>query len=477
MSRKLIRRTAFVGLLLPCIYFGAASATFLYRIHSGNGARPNTPVAALPAPRASERLVVFAPHCDDEILGCSGLLSQAVKAGARAKVVMLTNGDGFRVAVERQYRKLRVEPADYLRFAGLRQQEARAALGKLGLTSRDITFLGYPDRGLMALWNHHWSPERPYTSLYTGASRSPYKVAFNPGAAYCGQTLLEDLKRVLRNERPTDVYVTHPSDDHPDHCAASAFVHLAMKQLAEEGESWAKAAQLRYYLVHRGDWPVPQGIDKDDVLVPPIEMAELDTAWTRRPLTNSQVDLKERAILTYGSQTAVMKRFLVSFARRNELFGTLEEAQVHRSPECGIRIDGQFDDWEGIRPAALDPVRDSLLRDFQAGADIRSISACRDAQNLYLRVEAMKEAKPSTEYRLLIRYFGRDGGSGGSYTARVRPPSRSVPAELNAATGAHGVEVAIPLRDLSYARSLALSVETNVAGIHVDRTGYRFLNL
>ena len=477
MSRKLIRRTAFVGLLLPCIYFGAASATFLYRIHTGNGARPDTPISAIPSPRSHQRLVVFAPHCDDETLGCAGLLHQAVKSGARAKVVMITNGDGFRVAVERQYRKLRVGPADYIRFAGLRQEEARSALRKLGLEKDDLVFLGYPDRGLMPLWNDHWSPEKPFASRYTQATRSPYEVAYNPGAIYCGQSLLDDIKAILRDERPTDIYVTHPSDDHPDHSAASAFVSLGLKQLRADGVDWALAAKLRYYLIHRGDWPVPQGIDKQDVLVPPLEMASLDTAWTRRPLTTPQVDLKERTILTYGTQTAMMKRFLLSFARRNELFGEIEDSQVEGAPKSGIRVDGQFADWGEIGAQALDPVRDSLIRDFQASADIRSFSACRDAQNLYLRIACAKAPKPSAEFRVRIRYFSGGRGAGGSYLATIKPPLRATPAELESASGEEGIELAIPLRDLSYAKSIAVSLESSVAGIAVDRTGYRFFDL
>jgi len=389
----------------------------------------------------------------------------------------MTNGDGFRVAVERQYRKLRVGPEDYIRFAGLRQEEARNALRKIGLHKDDIEFLGYPDRGLMPLWNDHWSPEKPFTSRYTGVTKSPYEVAYSPGATYCGQSLLDDIKRILNDERPTDVYVTHPSDDHPDHCAASSFVTLALKQLRADGSEWAKHATLRYYLIHRGDWPVPQGIDKEDVLVPPLELADLDTSWTRRPLTASQVDLKERTILTYGTQTAMMKRFLLSFARRNELFGEIDEAKVERAPESGIRVDGQFADWRGIGAQELDPVRDSLLRDFQAGADVSSFSTCRDSENLYFRIACAKSPKPSAEFRIRIRHFSDGQGSGGSYSATIKPPFRSAPAELNSAAGGEGIELAIPLRELSYPRSIAVCIESAVAGISVDRTGYRFLDL
>src|SRR5262249_9351106 len=151
-----------------------ASAKFLYLAHAGNSARSQIHLPAFPLPTASRRIVVFAPHCDDEMLGCGGLLQQAVKAGAQVKVVMLTNGDGFRVAVERQFRSIRVGPADYVRFAGVRQSESFAALDKLGVKRSDVVFLGYPDRGLASLWGENWPPDRPYTSLYTRAAQCPY---------------------------------------------------------------------------------------------------------------------------------------------------------------------------------------------------------------------------------------------------------------------------------------------------------------
>src|SRR5262249_1750285 len=221
LSVKLIRRTALLSLLLPFLYFGTASAMFIFRIHTENTDRTSVLLPSFPAPDESKRILVFAPHCDDETLGCSGLLQQAVKSGAEARVVLITNGDGFRVAVEREFRSLKVEPKDYIQFAGIRQQETYKALKNLGVPREDVTFLGYPDRGLMPLWNDFWSPDKPFHSAYTGLDNAAYDLAFRKGAPYCGSSLLNDIKNVMRDARPTDIYVTHPSDDHPDHCAAA----------------------------------------------------------------------------------------------------------------------------------------------------------------------------------------------------------------------------------------------------------------
>src|SRR5205814_2786070 len=119
-----------------------------------------------------------------------------------------------------------------------------------------------------------------------------------------------DLRQILTDYRPTDVYVTHPSDDHGDHTAASSFVSLALQELKCERIPFAQKCELHYFIVHRGDWPAPQGMYKTDALVPPNDMASLDTTWRIRPLTGDQIDRKAGAILSYRSQTSVMKRFL-----------------------------------------------------------------------------------------------------------------------------------------------------------------------
>src|SRR5689334_15063764 len=43
-------------------------------------------------------IVVFAPHPDDEVIGCAGIMTQALASGTRVKVVALTSGDGFPAA-------------------------------------------------------------------------------------------------------------------------------------------------------------------------------------------------------------------------------------------------------------------------------------------------------------------------------------------------------------------------------------------
>src|SRR5262252_5690722 len=68
-------------------------------------------------------LMVFAPHPDDETLGCAGILQQTLKRGHRVKVVIFTSGDGFPAAASLVVRKPldRLSESDFRELARFRQ--------------------------------------------------------------------------------------------------------------------------------------------------------------------------------------------------------------------------------------------------------------------------------------------------------------------------------------------------------------------
>ena len=65
----------------------------------------NAPPGHTELPRAASALVV-APHYDDEVLGCGGLLAQLTAAGAAVRVLFLSDGCGRRRG-DRRSRRLR----------------------------------------------------------------------------------------------------------------------------------------------------------------------------------------------------------------------------------------------------------------------------------------------------------------------------------------------------------------------------------
>jgi LmbE family N-acetylglucosaminyl deacetylase len=201
-------------------------------------------------------LLVFAPHPDDETLGCAGILRQALKRGERVRVVVFTHGDGFPASAALHARKPveRLVPEDFKALAAFRQGQSEQALRALGGDPADLVFLGYPDAGLDAVYRTR-GPE-PYRQRFTGRSET-YGAArpdwHGRPAPYTYESVRADVAELIRTLRPRRICVTNEADQHPDHQAAFRFVRDGAEQAGYRGP-------LDTYLVHGGpEWPWPAG--------------------------------------------------------------------------------------------------------------------------------------------------------------------------------------------------------------------------
>lgn len=86
--------------------------------------------------------VIVAPHPDDEAIGAYTLIHWLRHAGARVRVIVVTDGTGSHPGSKRW-------PA--ARLAALRQRESLAVLARLGVERRAVTFLGLTDGALPAM--------------------------------------------------------------------------------------------------------------------------------------------------------------------------------------------------------------------------------------------------------------------------------------------------------------------------------------
>jgi LmbE family N-acetylglucosaminyl deacetylase len=84
---------------------------------------------------AARRVLVLAPHFDDEVLGCGGLLIQLVRGGAEVRVLFLSDGSGGEEAV-----------GDRRAYAERRRAEAHAVARHLGFAA--VEELGARDGAL-----------------------------------------------------------------------------------------------------------------------------------------------------------------------------------------------------------------------------------------------------------------------------------------------------------------------------------------
>jgi LmbE family N-acetylglucosaminyl deacetylase len=271
------------------------------------------------------RVLVFAPHPDDETLAVGGLIHRLTKSGVPVRVIFITNGDGYPHAVMEELGKPHPTGSDYLAFGALRQREAIAAVRKLGLGGGSVRFLGFPDGGLAELWRTHWA--LPYVSPYTGKNRPSYADTADPHVEYEGRDLTAVMARLLADFRPTVVIMPHPSDTHPDHSTASWFVTEAVQRVQAEGRLPGDV-RLLTYLVHYPSWPKLTGPAQDRRLVPIAGLT--GTVWSEADLTPEELAAKRAALGEYKSQLDVMRGFLRSFAGDNELLAAIDPQLLAR---------------------------------------------------------------------------------------------------------------------------------------------------
>jgi LmbE family N-acetylglucosaminyl deacetylase len=277
-------------------------------------AAPPIPTAAGPvALQDSDRILVLVPHPDDEVLGAGGVLREAVRRGLPLRVVFLTNGDSNEWSFLAYRKRPVLMPGGALAMGAIRHREALAAAAALGVSAEDLTFLGYPDYGTLDIWRSHWALRPPDRGRITRARAVPYPTAYRPGAPFKGEEILADLEAILRDFKPTRIFVSHPADHHPDHAALYLFTRVALWDL--QGEV---AATVHPFLVHYPGWPRTRGKE----LAPPDRLLAA-FRWQSRDLDPEAVAAKRLALAAHRTQYGYSASRLLPFVCPNELYGDL----------------------------------------------------------------------------------------------------------------------------------------------------------
>lgn len=427
-------------------------------------ARPGA--AALPTmapPTRGERILVLAPHPDDEAVACGGLIALAARARAQVGVVFVTNGDAFRVAAEETFREARVPPADYLKLASVRQRECLASLSQLGLGRRQALFLGYPDKGTAAMWVRYWERSHPYTSRYTRANRNAYRNSLRPGAPYSGRALLDDLETAIRRFRPTLLACPHPGDAHSDHWALYCYSMAALYELG-----MLNRVRVWLYLSHpptrwwsgRAQWLDPS--------LPPPSLDGPETHWGWLALDRAAAERKRRAIEEHKTQTRVMRSFLLNFARERELFGQIAGTRLP-GPHLGM---GRGTSLRGpeVARAVIDTPGD-IGKAEPPGADLLGLRVIWNRDWLSVRVELAGPASAGIEYQVELHWLVK-GRVGAPRAYVLRPPGRGT-AGCEFRTAGKAVEVSIPLPKRVEGLMIAAGTRSGLRAL--DRTAWAML--
>jgi LmbE family N-acetylglucosaminyl deacetylase len=225
---------------------------------------------------AADRLLMLAPHPDDEALAAGGLLQSAIGAGAEVRVLYVTSGENNPWAQRAIEWKWRLGEEDRSRWGARRWEEALGALARLGVPAPCAKQLGFPDQGLTDL-------------LLRG-----------------GADLIEVLAEEISSWRPTVLLVPAPWDVHPDHSALALLAHLASARVPGLAD---RAPALRY-VVHGRAGPRPGG-----------------GVWIH--LSEEMRARKREAILCHRTQLPLRRGYLLRFADATERFGLADAEPDH----------------------------------------------------------------------------------------------------------------------------------------------------
>lgn len=218
--------------------------------------------------------MVFAPHQDDETLGCGGTIALKNLKNIPVKVIFLTDGQASHAGHPG------ITPEE---LVTIRHQEALTALNILGVSNLDVDFLNYRD-GVMY--------------YYAEVKRTE---------------IIEKLVNVIRDFQPEEIYVPHRKDRSRDHEVTYELVKEAIA-----------ISQIQTQVFQYPIWIIWKS-----VLFRDLKLEYL--AGCRRVSIHSVVNQKKQAIAAYRSQcepiapekyVILYPAFLKRFFSPHELFFT-----------------------------------------------------------------------------------------------------------------------------------------------------------
>lgn len=298
---------------------------------------------SIPAFAKSDRVLILAPHPDDETICTAGVIQNALSAGADVYVACYTNGDANQLAFIMYEKRLTFLKGEFIHMGEVRKKETLSALDFLGVKREKIFFLGYPDIGTMQILLKYWGTNKSYRSVFTRSRNVPHDENLSPNAPYTGESILKDIKTVLLKTRPTKIFVSHPADTNGDHQSLYLFLQVALWDLSGR----IKRPAVYPFLVHCKGWPSPRRRRTDLSLGVPKGLETAPILWQRLELTEDQVHKKDKATGFYRSQMPYNARFLRAFSRKNELFGDYPFVVLREQKSVGIK-------WQNVDAAGGD---------------------------------------------------------------------------------------------------------------------------
>jgi LmbE family N-acetylglucosaminyl deacetylase len=156
----------------------------------------------------NKKVIVFAPHPDDETCGCGGTIAKRVSEGYDVRIVSMTDGShAFSEVLG-----IDSEPTPN-ELKEIRKEEAKRAARILGVQDKNLLFLDFED-----------------TMLEKNKTEAQAKVV-----------------EILReNPAPTEVYFPYEKDCNADHRVTNCIVRNAIKKLGIPTKEYRYTIERKY---------------------------------------------------------------------------------------------------------------------------------------------------------------------------------------------------------------------------------------
>ena len=277
----------------------------------------------------AESALVLAPHYDDEVLGCGGLLAQLAASGAAVRVLFLTDGGGGGEVVE-----------DRDGYRQRRREESGRVCEILGLAGCD--HLGLPDGGL----DQHLDD------------------------AVAG------IRRAVLTQRPDLLLVPSPLEVSRDHRATFAALHRLLGPIRDASPAFEPLRGLRVLLYEVNHPGHPDLLVDVTAEAPVLEkaMAAYASQEERHPYWNAGLGLRRFRTLSLGPGVELAEAYrrlrVEDFTTRSpaqlvrHLGGLPEIHEVREGPRISVVVRTRN------RPKLLAEALDSLARGEYRRAEV-----------------------------------------------------------------------------------------------------------
>ena len=267
---------------------------------------------ALEPIESTDRILIVSPHPDDAVLAAGGLIQEALRKKAEVKIVYITSGK-HNLASLILYKKFILKRRKGALYLGkIRKEESKRATHLLGLKSSSLTFLDYPDSGILSIFKKHWKKDLPFKDSLTRAVRLAKDEGISSCSLYKGENILRDLEKVILSVKPNKIFVPSPQDRNRDHIGSYLFLRAALLDLSNK----IAKPRLYLYIVHCG------GLSILERYYPKrrfdLEGKGGSKQWRILKLSPDEIEKKKEAIMEFKSQM-YCRRFLLSFAK-DEVF-------------------------------------------------------------------------------------------------------------------------------------------------------------